>query len=442
MSVRPLKIRWKIIVLPRSILATWLAILAAGCHYSFDIADRDADLHDAGADGGPGECGDGVCSPENETVADCPNDCAWVQVSSGANFTCAVKRDGTAWCWGFGGNGQLGNGSQEDKVLPTRVEGLSGLSSVCAGTTHACAVGAEDGSLWCWGDNTSGQLGDGTLVSSPLPKKVDDLPPIREVSAGLNVTCAVDWDQNLLCWGSNSWGELGLGFVSDATEPNVVEPTEVPNQSSVSAVSVSLGTPDVCTVSQGLVWCWGMGTDGQLGNGDNTDSSHPVQVLDDSLPPHPLSASWVSTGTAFACAGQDNVGPSISCWGTNNNGVLGVGTEDATSATAMTITEPDDVDSVSSGVTHACAHRVNGHVACWGDNSLGALGLGSNEPSYSNVPVDVPGLENTVQMDVGALHTCVLLTSGELKCWGDNSSGQLGDGTQIYRYEPTQVTDP
>ena len=424
------------------VLVAVFAILTAGCHYSFAVADKDADLGDSGGDAGPGECGDGVCSPGNETVTSCPNDCAWTQVSSGASFTCAVKQDGTVWCWGLGTYGALGNGTQDDQLIPTKVVGLTGIASVSAGTTHACAVEAQNGSLWCWGDNTSGQLGDGTTVQSQLPKKVEGLPPIREVSAGLGMTCAVDWDQSLWCWGSNTSGELGLGYVSDATSPYVVEPTLVPSMSDVSHVSASLGMPNVCAVSQGLTWCWGMGTDGQLGNGANTDSATPVQVMKDSPPHGSLTAEWVSAGTSFACAGQDLVGPSMYCWGTNQSGLLGIGSDVDSTNMAAVIEEPDDVDAVNAGITHACAHRLNGLVACWGDNSLGALGLGSNDPPYSNVPVDVPNLEDVVQVAVGALHTCVLTSTGALKCWGDNSTGELGDGTQIYRYEPADVLDP
>ncbi len=412
-------------------LVSFVVVLAAGCHYSFDVT------------GPTVECGDGVCSPGLETAADCEQDCGWVDVSGGVSFTCGVKRDGTAWCWGLNDTGQLGDGTQEDRTVPTRVSDLSGITSVAAGTRHACALSGEDGSLWCWGDNVFGELGDGTVETSSVPQRIEGLPPVEQVAAGQFVTCAVDVNQDLWCWGSNGFGELGLGYVSDATAP-VTVPTRVESLSSVVFVSVSRGYSNVCAVVYGgTVWCWGQGESGQLGNGTTPAySATPVQVLRDDITAEQLEAAVVSVGSSFACASTDLVGPSLYCWGANGSGVLGTGTTDATTARASVISEPEDVDVVSAGIAHACARRLNGQVVCWGSNTLGQLGLGSADPTSSDRPVDVVELDEVVQLSVGGLHTCVRTGSGQLECWGDNSTGALGDGTTIYRYVPTAVLDP
>jgi alpha-tubulin suppressor-like RCC1 family protein len=347
-----------------------------------------------------------------------------VQFSAGAYHTCAVKTDGSLWCWGYNGQGRLGDGTNTTRYTPVPI--TSGVSSVALGGAHTCAV-KTDGSLWCWGDNYFGQLGDGTSgggtnKNTPVPITSG----VSSVALGGAHTCAVKTDGSLWCWGSNYYGQLGDGTGGWGAYSN----TPVPITSGVS--SVALGGAHTCAVkTDGSLWCWGDNEYGQLGDGTNIDSDTPVRITSE--------VSSVALGGDHTCAVKTD--GSLWCWGANGSGQLGDGTGGwgAYSNTPVPITS--GVSSVALGGDHTCAVKQDGSLWCWGSNYYGQLGDGTSIEKSTPYPVITPA--GALSISAGGSHSCAIKTDGSLWCWGNNSSGQLGNGESGgISYFPSQVLPP
>ena len=145
-----------------------------------------------------------------------------VALATGDMFNCAVLADGTVWCWGYGGSGQLGNGQFNGGTVPVQVTGLTGATAVTAGQDDACAVTVSD-AVWCWGDNTYGELGNGTTTGSATPVQVKVLSGVTQVAAGAFHACAVVANHSVMCWGLNTSGQLGNGGTTNSSVPVAVE---------------------------------------------------------------------------------------------------------------------------------------------------------------------------------------------------------------------------
>ena len=247
-----------------------------------------------------------------------------------------------------------------------------------------------------------------------------------QVAAEGNQTCALTTAGGVKCWGYNSSGQLG-----DGTTTNRTTPVEVVGLSSGVAV-VAAGAFHTCALtSAGSVKCWGSNYSGPLGDGTTTNRSAPVDVVGLSS-----GVTQIAAGGNQTCALTTAGG--VKCWGGNYSGQLGDGT--TTNRTA-----PVDVVGLSSGVTQiaaggnqTCALTTAGGVKCWGSNYSGEVGDGTT--NNRTTPVDVVGLSSGVtQIAAGGNHNCALTTAGGVKCWGYNSSGQLGDGTTTNRTTPVDV---
>src|ERR1019366_2630623 len=198
----------------------------------------------------------------------------WAAVSAGQAHTCAVKTSGTLWCWGYNSNGQLGDAGTVDSAVPVQESThASDWDAVTARYAYTCAVKTA-GTLWCWGSNSSGQLGDGTTTGSAVPvQESTHASDWASVSVGFLHTCAIKTAGTLWCEGSNSSGQLG-----DSTTTGSAVPVQESTHASDWA-SVTVAFADTCAVkTSGTLWCWGYNSNGQLGDGTTTDSYVPVQV--------------------------------------------------------------------------------------------------------------------------------------------------------------------
>ena len=358
----------------------------------------------------------------------------------------------------FLANGQFSDGSTRQLLgAPVR--------SVGAGETHSCAL-LTNGTVHCWGSNSEGQLGNGTKTNSNVPVTVAGVNTATWLGIGYFHGCAVGTGGGVQCWGRNIDGELGNGTTAGSTTAVKVSgirtaktvaaayshscavltsgavkcwgdnyygqlgngkihtrsTTPVSVSGISTAKSVAVGENFSCALlTSGAVKCWGVGAYGQLGNGKNLLSSTPVMV------------SGINTATALA-AGQVHScavlkGGTVKCWGYNYYGELGNGTTGGESLTPITVLGINTATAVRGGYFHSCAMIDGGGVLCWGNNESGELGDGTT--SDSNTPVAVGGIIAS-RLTAGASHTCALLTNGKVKCWGDNYDGQLGNGLNGY----------
>jgi alpha-tubulin suppressor-like RCC1 family protein len=349
-----------------------------------------------------------------------------VQLATGGHHTCVVTPSGSVQCWGSNGYGQLGNGSTTDSLVPVTVVGLPGpVTSITAGYYHTCAL--VNGGAYCWGNNGYGQLGNNSTASSSLPSQVSGLASgVSTLSAGYYHTCATV-NSAAKCWGLNGNYQLG-----DNTLTNSSVPVQVSGLT--SGVSQVAGTwyHSCAIVSGGGLKCWGAGASGQLGNGATSQSGVPVQVTG-------LTAGVTSfaLGANFTCA---VVNGGASCWGLNSSGQLGNGGTTNSNVPVPVSGLGAGVTNISAGNIHVCA-AANGAAKCWGYNNWGQVG--NNTTSNTPLPSTVVGLgAGVTRVLAGYYFTCAQMSGGGLKCWGDNTTGALGDGTVNSSSVPVDALAP
>jgi alpha-tubulin suppressor-like RCC1 family protein len=346
---------------------------------------------------------------------------AFSATSAGSLSTCAVGVDSSLWCWGSNAYGQLRLTGTSDRLTLAEVSGTS-WNSVACGQTHACGI-RVDGTLSCWGNNSSGQLGAVTTGSADQQVEVPD-GPWQDVSAGSYQTCAARVDGTLWCWGSNTNGQLGNGDTL---------PSNVPVQlDGAGYTQVSVGFMHGCALRQdGTLWCWGLNSSSQLALESLTFAYRPTQVPG-------TGWSQVATGLYHTCGlKQDG---SLWCWGGNLSGQIGNSTLPVR-ANAQTSTPLQVVGawlSVAAGASHTCGIMSDQSLWCWGDNSHGQLGIGST--IAQSTPASVTTTEIAwSRIAAGTAHTCALANDGSLWCWGSNSDGQLGTGSNESHQSPVRV---
>lgn len=369
-----------------------------------------------------------------------------------ANFihTCALQATGTVQCWGensYGGLGYTTTTTCEDKsavrpcsTLSSSVTGLSNAVMIAAGAEHTCAI-VESGNVHrvqCWGFNEFGQLGNRQTSLEPVVDLVivDGISTAYTLAAGARHSCAVMTDGNTQCWGGNSYGQLGNGVYGDgAGGMGIPQPVDVPG---VKAGDVAAGAFHTCaaltTNGPGKVACWGKNECGQLGISRNTpNSATPVLV------PGIDTAVRVAAGMTHSCALLSN--NTVKCWGCNGGGQLGDGTQtDAYMPVTAKLSEFDGAVAIAAGAYGStCAVLVSGKVQCWGFKMVGNYNA-TPTPTMSMIPTDVEGVADAIGIACGTYHTCALIDSGRIQCWGDNSYGELGNGTTDVVAGPSYVT--
>ena len=353
----------------------------------------------------------------------------YTQISAGGGHTCAVVSTGRVHCWGDNQFGQLGNGTTADSTVPVIVRGIQTATTVSAGENSSCAI-LSSGGIRCWGRNSQGQLGNDTNVDSSLPVAVEIFTSASTISVGSSFACATEGTGVVRCWGLGTSGQLGNAESLSSATPRSVRTAPVsagPSGVLGSVASVSAGRNHACALlTNGAVRCWGEGSEGQLGNGESTDSNIAVTVT--SL----AAATHVSAGNSFTCALLSSGGGR--CWGRGSDGQLG--NNSATpSDTPVTVLRQSGISAVvlnatlqlSAGGRHVCVLRTTPEMLCWGDNTWGQLGVGTSQAQY-NVAVPVSGIGTPVQFSAGTTHTCAVFENGSAQCWGSHLSGQLGIG--------------
>jgi len=399
-----------------------------------------------------------------------------VQIAAGAHHACAVLGTGTVECWGQGVYGNLGDGSTADRAVPTLTIGLpsSAVYALSAGIVTGCAVITDlQADCWgqdvgdggalstihtsavpvtglpaagvsqvsaafggcavvllgglstgarCWGDNSSGELGNNTTTDSTAPVKVHGLSAVESVTTGGRDACALVRNGGVWCWGGNGNGQLGDGTTTDRHTPVAVQGLPLK-----AAQVAAAGTHTCALLIDGSVWCWGSGGKGQLGDGSTSDSSTPVQVT--GLPATvaiAVGGNLFGAGSSCALTGAG----AVFCWGWNDSGQLGNGTTTDSDVPVQVTGLTSGVLAIADNGGSACATLISAQVDCWGDNSVDELGDGSSG-GMSAAPVTVSGLTSlgtSISSSNGA-SACALNVAAQAECWGWNTDGQLGDGS-------------
>lgn len=314
---------------------------------------------------------------------------------------------------------------------------IQGILQVSAGGDHTCAYLAT-GYVKCWGLNSNAQLGDGTFTTRQKPPTGNGQNGFKYVVAGGNHTCAIAvFDSGVWCWGSRERGQTGTNGTGGTIKPVDGEIKFGGYDTGVTALA--LGAEFSCGLKDGGAKCWGRNDSGQIGNGTTQTAQTPLQVT--GLTPGTTKA--IATGGKHACAITST--DTVKCWGLNEHGQIGATTADNCGNPAAPCTKfPLDVPGLTNvvalalGGQHSCALLASGGMKCWGANSAGAVGNNSNVDALA--PVDVSGLTAGVAaIAAGGGTTCARTTTNGLLCWGLNSQGQVGDGTTTNRSVPTPV---
>ncbi len=396
---------------------------------------------DGGSDG-PNEGQSDAIADDAAAAADASsgvNECAAQLVAAGFH-TCVRSLDGRIWCWGGNGHGQLtGSDLAESVPIPRAVSGLRAPARyVAVGGANTCAVLADE-SVWCWGDNSSGQLGIGTITGvEPVPSQItgldgqvvsidiesgyDPMDNSEEPETRVSLACAVKADGTLWCWGANSRGQLGDGQLEGSPVPS---PTRVDALGS-DVIAVSVSALSACALkANGKVWCWGYNVYGQAGDGTTSDVRLPVEVvgLDNVVE--------VANGGSHRCA--LDASSRVWCWGKNVSGECGVGSPskpDRVPVPAQVTIPYGKPVHVAASAGTTCVLLEDGTISCWGNNSQGQLGNGTvlnTMPYGTTSPTQVLGLSGVESVACGGA-TCAS-THEAVWCWGDNYYGELGNGT-------------
>ena len=421
------------------------------------------------------------------------------EVTAGGRHACALMYDGTVWCWGANDQGQVGDGSPKPaamtavQVITADGTSLNDVIQISAGENHTCAL-KSDGTVWCWGSNSHGELGTNTTgdfsnvaVQVSVDSSGAHLEMVNGIAAGGDHSCALMYDGTVLCWGRNDSGQAGGANMQDVPHPAPVYTTD---STWLKADSVSAGYSHTCAVSpytQGAkVWCWGSNSHGELGTQNITDATSVAHIVYDEQGSALQYISVLTSGMDYSCAVNNNgvaycwggypkstrtdsfaaqnlsgfvnglpsgtnfmtvaagyfhacgifENGSLYCWGSNRSGELGSG-EDFISSKPAVVKEDSgsnitDAHLFGAGEDHVCmAKTLNNEVWCWGDNTYGQVD--HDNPLYYSTAVvthdqNSSTLQNVNEFALGAIHSCALGNDGKVRCWGGNDLGQTGSG--------------
>ncbi len=358
----------------------------------------------------PAHCGD--CGRACRAGVGCTEgrcDDAVIDLALGESHLCALRGNGEVACWGNNDFGQLGDGSINNRAVPTPVMGIFGARHVDVRQSHSCVVATAARELLCWGNNSRGQLGNGGRDDSVLPVLVTGSRGATTVSIGQEFSCFAAGQ--VWCWGDNAQGQLGDGTLMPRRLAGPVADLDM-------VAEVAAGGTHACALRDGRVYCWGEGHDGRLGQGEGAmlRATRPVEV------PGLRGVAQLAVGAYHACARVR--GDGVWCWGSNNNGQLGDGTFVSRGAPTR-VAEPELLEAkwivAAPGGFHTCALDGRGGLWCWGNNEGGQVGDGSTAirvplPARVRVPAEAEPME---RIRLGAQASCsISARDGGVWCWG------------------------
>ena len=435
---------------------TDIVAVAAGAFYSM-AAKADGELY-AWGDNESGQFGDGTAVGSFWPFLVGADAVSWVASEPGGDFTVARKSNGTLWTWGNNGSGQLGDNTFNQQLTPVMVGAASNWIAQATGLSHTVALQA-DGTLWSWGDNSSGQLGDGTNNNSAATKQITVTQPASAandwtaVAAGDFHTLAVKADGTLWAWGDNTSGQLGDGTGSSNRSVPVQIRTGRPNNFDSHWVAIAAGgAHSLALQSDGTLWAWGDNSSGQLGNPAlGTGRNTPSQITNFTPPTLGYNSSWVAIAAGLNHSLALQADGTLWAWGSNFSGQLGNGNSTDQNVPVQVLNPGSSLYVViTAGDSYSVARQADGSLWSWGNNTSGQLGIGSTDPDPLNpVANPTPIRENTnandwVSVGSGGSHTVALKAAGTLWALGNNSSGQLGDGTTVAKnsFAAASFTEP
>lgn len=355
-------------------------------------------------------------------------------IAAGFSHTVALRSDGSLWTWGANSFGQLGDGTTASTKVPQQVGNENSWLGVAAGDFFTIAL-RSDGALWAWGENYLGQLGQGTFgqgtfgMYNGTPQQIGTNTNWQAVSAGRDHVVALREDGSLWTWGGNPWGQLGNGSNASASRPQPVQPEH-------RWKSAAAGSTHTAAVrADGTLWTWGDNREGQMGNGTLTrdDFIHHGTTT-------PQQAGTETNWEAVSARGNRTLASrndgTLWSWGENYAGQGGTGTNGRTNLRPQPVSSELTWQAFAAGNRHTVA-LSGGRLWAWGANSLGQLGNGTN--ASSNVPLQISNEAAWAAIATGYEHTVALQRDGTLWAWGQNSAGQLGDGTSTNRVSRVQV---
>ena len=320
------------------------------------------------------------------------------QVSAGVYHSLALTTGGSVWAWGDNSRGELGDDTTASSLVPVQVPGLSGITQVSAGGLTSLAL-SSDGTVWAWGWNQFGQVGDGTTANRLTPFQVPGLSGVTQVVAGDGFNLALRSDGTVWAWGLNDHGQLGDGTFTDSSVPVQVQGLSQVTRIAVGdSFAMAVRTKGFITF-QSSVWTWGSNFEGQLGDGTQTDRDTPGQVFGIGV----QSISGIAAGNAFSMVlGSDG---SVWEWGEDALNQLGEDTGPAVQTTPVESIGQSTIIQIAASANDAIALHSDGTVWQWGNVSFDFSIV--NTPT----PQQIPGLTNVTQISGGFVHALAVRTA-------------------------------
>ncbi len=337
-------------------------------------------------------------------------------IAGGYSHGLALKKDGTVWAWGNNDYGQLGDGTEIDRATAVQVSGLSGITAIAGGYSHSLAL-KNDGTVWAWGNNENGQLGDGTTVDKKTAVQVMGLSGITAIAGGYLHSLALKNDGTVWAWGNNDNGQLG-----DGTTMHARTAVQVSELSGITAIAGG-GLHSLALKNGVTVWAWGSNSDGQLGDNVPVYASYYERAM---------LVSGLNYTTAITCGYKHSLAllyGVVKAWGNNENGQLGDGTT-TDNQTAEQVRGLEEITAIAGGEAHSLALREDGTVWAWGNNGSGQLGDGTI--TDKTTAVQVSGLGGITAIAGGGYNSLALKNDGTVWVWGSNSHSQLGIDNKSY----------